>query len=99
MLSDFCSLKDRYPARCLVASIMEEPSEAAWAELVERVLETGVDALGEEAGRRKRARARARRHTPLPPPYPSTFPASALPTGSTAWCPCRTSFPATQTSR
>jgi len=74
MLSDFCSLKDRYPARCLVASIMEEPSEAAWAELVERVLETGVDALGEEAGRRKRARARARA-----PPHPPTTPPTAPP--------------------
>ncbi|MCW5775563.1 MAG: NAD-dependent dihydropyrimidine dehydrogenase subunit PreA [Phycisphaeraceae bacterium] len=44
-LDDFRRLKDRYPDRVLVASVMEEYRRDAWHEIVERVQETGVDAL------------------------------------------------------
>jgi L-rhamnose mutarotase len=35
-------LKEEYPDRILIASIMEEYDKAAWQELIERVEETGV---------------------------------------------------------
>lgn len=44
-LDDFRRLKDRYPDRVLIASIMEEYNRDAWLEIVERVQETGVDGL------------------------------------------------------
>lgn len=44
-LDDFRRLRERYPDRFLVASITEEHSRDAWAEIVERTQETGVDAL------------------------------------------------------
>lgn len=44
-LDDFRRLKDRYPDRFLVASITEECTRDAWAEIVERTQATGVDAL------------------------------------------------------
>ncbi|KAJ3699368.1 hypothetical protein LUZ61_003073 [Rhynchospora tenuis] len=45
MLNDFKRLKEEYPDRILIASIMEEYNKAAWQELIERVEETGVDAF------------------------------------------------------
>jgi dihydropyrimidine dehydrogenase (NADP+) len=45
MLNDFKRLKEEYPGRILIASIMEEYNKAAWQELIERVEETGVDAF------------------------------------------------------
>ncbi|KAJ8648439.1 hypothetical protein MRB53_001462 [Persea americana] len=45
MLKEFKQLKKEYPDRILIASIMEEYNKAAWEELIERVEETGVDAL------------------------------------------------------
>lgn len=45
MLKEFKQLKQEYPDRILIASIMEEYNKAAWHELVERVEETGVDAI------------------------------------------------------
>ncbi|XP_008789259.1 dihydropyrimidine dehydrogenase (NADP(+)), chloroplastic-like [Phoenix dactylifera] len=45
MLNEFKQLKEEYPDRILIASIMEEYNEAAWQELIERVEATGVDAL------------------------------------------------------
>ncbi|XP_077236008.1 pyrimidine 1 [Tasmannia lanceolata] len=45
MLKEFKQLKEEYPDRILIASIMEEYNKAAWEELIERVEETGVDAL------------------------------------------------------
>jgi len=45
-LDDFKRLKDEFPDRVLIASIMEEYSEERWLELVERVeVEGGVDAI------------------------------------------------------
>jgi dihydroorotate dehydrogenase subfamily 1 len=44
-LDEFRGLKDRYPDRVLIASIMEECNRDAWLEIVERVQDTGVDAL------------------------------------------------------
>jgi dihydroorotate dehydrogenase subfamily 1 len=44
-LDEFKRLKDRYPDRVLIASIMEEYRRDAWVEIVERCQETGVDAL------------------------------------------------------
>ncbi len=44
-LADFKRLKDTYPDRVLIATIMEEYNRDAWAEIVGRVQETGVDAL------------------------------------------------------
>ncbi|CAN1266786.1 Dihydropyrimidine dehydrogenase (NADP(+)), chloroplastic, partial [Linum perenne] len=38
-------LKEEYPGRILIASIMEEYSKAGWEELIDRVEQTGVDAL------------------------------------------------------
>ncbi|XP_031496996.1 dihydropyrimidine dehydrogenase (NADP(+)), chloroplastic [Nymphaea colorata] len=45
MLKEFKQLKEEYPERILIASIMEEYDKAAWQELIERVEETGVDAF------------------------------------------------------
>ncbi|XP_074588287.1 dihydropyrimidine dehydrogenase (NADP(+)), chloroplastic [Curcuma longa] len=45
MLNEFKQLKEEYPDRVLIASIMEEYNKEAWQELIERVEETGVDAL------------------------------------------------------
>ncbi|CAH9095016.1 unnamed protein product [Cuscuta europaea] len=45
MLKEFKQLKDEYPERILVASVMEEYNKAAWEELIYRVEETGVDAI------------------------------------------------------
>ncbi len=44
-LDDFRQIKDRFPDRVLIASIMEEYHRDAWHEIVERVQETGVDGL------------------------------------------------------
>ncbi len=44
-LDEFKQLKDEYPDRVLIASIMEEYNRDAWVEIVERCQETGVDAL------------------------------------------------------
>jgi dihydropyrimidine dehydrogenase (NADP+)/dihydropyrimidine dehydrogenase (NAD+) subunit PreA len=44
-LDEFKRLKDRYPERVLIASIMEEYRRDAWSEIVERCQEVGVDAL------------------------------------------------------
>ena len=44
-LSEFRWLKEQYPDRVLIASIMEECNRDAWIEIVERVQETGVDGL------------------------------------------------------
>ncbi|KMZ59645.1 putative Dihydroorotate dehydrogenase [Zostera marina] len=45
MLKEFEQLKQEYPDRILIASIMEEYNKTAWHELIERVEETGVDAI------------------------------------------------------
>ncbi|XP_065850102.1 dihydropyrimidine dehydrogenase (NADP(+)), chloroplastic [Euphorbia lathyris] len=45
MLKEFKQLKEEYPERILIASIMEEYNKAAWEELIERVEETGIDAI------------------------------------------------------
>lgn len=42
MLQEFKQLKEEYPDRILIASIMEECNKAAWEELIERVEETGI---------------------------------------------------------
>lgn len=44
-LREFRQIKDAHPDRVLIASIMEEYNRDAWIEIVERVQETGVDAL------------------------------------------------------
>jgi len=44
-LDEFRMLKDKYPDRILIASIMEEYNKDAWVEIVERTQETGVDAF------------------------------------------------------
>lgn len=44
-LDELRDLKQRYPDRVLVASIMEEGRREAWHEITERVQATGVDAL------------------------------------------------------
>jgi len=44
-LDDFKKIKDAYPDRPLIASIMEEHNADAWAEVVGRCEETGVDAF------------------------------------------------------
>ncbi|MCC6322086.1 MAG: NAD-dependent dihydropyrimidine dehydrogenase subunit PreA [Phycisphaerales bacterium] len=44
-LKEFRLLKQKYPGRILIASIMEEYSKAAWVEIVERCQEAGVDAF------------------------------------------------------
>lgn len=45
MLKEFKQLKALYPDRILIASIMEEYNKAAWEELIDRVEETGIDAI------------------------------------------------------
>ncbi|OIW16044.1 hypothetical protein TanjilG_04579 [Lupinus angustifolius] len=45
MLKEFKQLKEEYPDRILIASIMEEYNKAAWEELIDRVEQSGVDAL------------------------------------------------------
>ncbi|XP_006647857.1 dihydropyrimidine dehydrogenase (NADP(+)), chloroplastic [Oryza brachyantha] len=45
MLNEFKQLKKEYPDRILIGSIMEEYNKSAWHELIERVEESGVDAL------------------------------------------------------
>lgn len=42
MLQEFKQLKEEYPDRILIASIMEEYNKAAWHELIDRVEQTGV---------------------------------------------------------
>jgi dihydropyrimidine dehydrogenase (NADP+)/dihydropyrimidine dehydrogenase (NAD+) subunit PreA len=44
-IDEFKHLKDKYPDRVLIASIMEEYRKDAWVEIVERCQETGVDAF------------------------------------------------------
>lgn len=44
-LKEFKQLKDKYPDRVLIASIMEEYNRDAWVEIIERCEETGVDAF------------------------------------------------------
>jgi dihydropyrimidine dehydrogenase (NADP+)/dihydropyrimidine dehydrogenase (NAD+) subunit PreA len=44
-IDEFHQLKNNYPDRVLVASIMEEYRKDAWIEIVERCQEAGVDAL------------------------------------------------------
>ncbi len=44
-LDEFRRLRDDFPGKTIIASIMEEPSRDAWHEIVERVQATGVDAL------------------------------------------------------
>jgi dihydropyrimidine dehydrogenase (NADP+)/dihydropyrimidine dehydrogenase (NAD+) subunit PreA len=44
-LDEFKRIKDRYPERVLIASIMEEYRRDAWIEIVERCQEVGVDAF------------------------------------------------------
>ncbi|KAK4774779.1 hypothetical protein SAY86_009714 [Trapa natans] len=45
MLKEFKQLKAEYPDRILIASIMEEYNKAAWEELIDRVEQTGIDAI------------------------------------------------------
>ncbi|EIE20704.1 Dihydroorotate oxidase [Coccomyxa subellipsoidea C-169] len=45
MLDEFKRLKQEYPDRILIASIMEEYNKAAWEELIARCEQTGVDAF------------------------------------------------------
>lgn len=45
MLKEFKQLKDEYPDRILIASVMEEYNKNAWEELIYRVEETGIDAI------------------------------------------------------
>ncbi|KAL8474489.1 hypothetical protein ACS0TY_030375 [Phlomoides rotata] len=45
MLREFKQLKEEYPDRILIASIMEEYNKAAWEELIDRVEQTGIDAI------------------------------------------------------
>ena len=42
---ELAEVKQEYPERILIASIMEEYSKGAWQEIVERTQATGVDAL------------------------------------------------------
>ncbi len=44
-INEFKSLKDKYPDRILIASIMEEYRKDAWVEIVERCQDAGVDAF------------------------------------------------------
>lgn len=45
MLKEFKQLKEEYPDRILIASIMEEYNKAGWQELIDRVEQTGIDAI------------------------------------------------------
>ncbi len=44
-MDEFKSLKDKYPDRVLIASIMEEYRKDAWCEIVEKCQDVGVDAF------------------------------------------------------
>src|SRR5438034_1380116 len=44
-IDEFKQIKDKYPDRVLIASIMEEYRRDAWIEIVERCQEAGVDAF------------------------------------------------------
>ncbi len=44
-LQEFKQLKQKYPDRVLIASVMEEFNKNAWVEIVERCQEAGVDAF------------------------------------------------------
>jgi dihydroorotate dehydrogenase subfamily 1 len=44
-IQEFKQIKDRYPDRVLIASIMEEYRKDAWVEIVERCQEAGADAF------------------------------------------------------
>ncbi len=44
-LDEFKQLKDKYPDKVVIASIMEEYNKDAWVEIVERTQATGVDAF------------------------------------------------------
>src|SRR5437762_3675607 len=44
-LDEFKEIKDKYPDRVLIASIMEEYRQDAWVEIIERCQEVGVDAF------------------------------------------------------
>jgi dihydropyrimidine dehydrogenase (NADP+) len=45
MLKEFKQLKEEYPDRILIASIMEEYNKSAWEELIDRVEQSGIDAI------------------------------------------------------
>lgn len=44
-IDEFKQIKDKYPDRILIASIMEEYNKDAWVEIVERCQDCGVDAF------------------------------------------------------
>src|SRR5438034_3040931 len=44
-IDEFKQLKDKYPDKIVIASIMEEYNKDAWVEIVERTQATGVDAF------------------------------------------------------
>lgn len=44
-IDEFKQVKDKYPGRVLIASIMEEYRKDAWIEIVERCQDAGVDAF------------------------------------------------------
>lgn len=44
-IEEFKSIKDKYPDRILIASVMEEYRQEAWAEIIERCQDAGVDAF------------------------------------------------------
>ncbi len=44
-IDEFKQVKDNYPDRVLICSLMEEYRQDAWVEIVERCQETGVDAF------------------------------------------------------
>lgn len=44
-IDEFKQIKDKYPDRILIASIMEEFNKDAWFEIVQRCQDTGVDAF------------------------------------------------------
>ena len=44
-MEEFKQIKDKYPDRVLIASIMEEYSKDAWVEIVEKCQEAGADAF------------------------------------------------------
>lgn len=44
-IDEFKQIKDKYPDRILIASVMEEFREEAWAEIIDRCQDAGVDAF------------------------------------------------------
>src|SRR6478672_4401169 len=44
-IDEFKQLKDKYPDKIVIASIMEEYNKDAWVEIVERCQDTGIDAF------------------------------------------------------